>query len=221
MTELPRTVVHRAAHRRARSEMFRPFRFGVDELAKALAGDDADALSADEPKPRHTVVSCPTCGFIATPVAVERHRRRTGHGGRPERDDTNNYAHADDRDSLNKAALVGVIAATPEKRHTLVAVTPDQFGTDPQSFQHRVWKSRIAGHTKITEGGRLLGRVVEITQWPFPGSTSALQKAGDDFLTELPADSYYVGVVWEPKAWADVQAGRLSPAAVVAGALTA
>jgi hypothetical protein len=201
--------------------MFRPYRIGVDGLAKALAGDDADALSADEPRSTHPPVSCPTCGFVGPPGAVERHRQRTGHDGRPERDDTSNYAHSDDRDSLNKAALVGVLAATPEKRHTLVVVTPDQFGTDPQSFQHRVWKSRIAGHSKITEGGRLLGRVVEVTQWPFPARPSALRKAGDEFLTELPADSYYVGVVWESDAWAAYRAGDLSPAAVVAGALKA
>jgi hypothetical protein len=201
--------------------MFRPMRVGVDGLAKALAADDADALSADDPKPSHPPVSCPTCGFVGPPVAVERHMRHTGHGGRPERDDTSNYAHGDDRDSLNKAALVGVLAATPEKRHTLVVVTPDQFGTDPQSFQHRVWKSRIGGHFNLTEDGRLLGRVVEVTQWPFPARPSALRKAGDDFLTELPADSYYVGVVWEPEAWAAYRAGDLSPATVVAEALTA
>lgn len=98
MAELPRTVVHRAARARARTEMFRPYRIDVDELAKALAGDDADALSADEPESADPVI-CPECPFIGPPVAVERHMARTGHSTeRPERDDTNNYAHGDDRD---------------------------------------------------------------------------------------------------------------------------
>lgn len=209
-----------AAHGRARSEMFRPDRVGVDGLAKALAGDDADALSADEPTPRHPPVSCPTCGFIGPPAAVERHRTRTGHhGGRPERDDTSNYAHADDRDPLNKAADSGIIVRDPRKRHTLVAVTPDRFGTDPQTFQHRVWDGPACapGRTSVTDDdGRELGRVVEVSQWPF-ATTPALAKAASG---QIPANSYFVGVVWNTRAWTDIESGRLNPVAVVTEALT-
>jgi hypothetical protein len=219
MPDLPNTFVHRAADGRARSEMFRGMRVGVDGLAKALAADDAEALAPDEPTPNHPPVSCPTCGFIGPPVAVERHLTRTGHGGRPERDDTNNYAHGDDRDPLSKAAVSGIVARTPKKRHTLVAVTPDRFGTDPQTFQHRVWDGPACapGPTSVTDDdGRKLGRVVEVSQWPF-ATTPALAKAASG---QIPADSYFVGVVWNEEAWSDVQSGRLNPVAVVTEALT-
>jgi hypothetical protein len=226
MTEQPMTpeVVHRAAVTRTRQEMFRPMRLGVDDLAKALAGDDADALSADEPKSSHPPVTCPTCGFIGPPRAVERHMRRRGHSAHPEPERAPNEhvaANPDyDAEPLTKAALVGVLAATPDKRHTLVVVTPDQFGTDPQSFQHRVWKSRVEGNKALTDDdGRLLGRVVEVAQWPFPAQPSALVKDRDSFAPRtLPGESYYVGVVWEPGAWTAYRRGDLSPAAVVAEA---
>lgn len=224
MPDLSRTFVHKVAHARARSEMFREMRMGVDELAKALAADDAHSLpDPDVPDPDR-MTECPKCGFRGPGEAVRRHQDRTGHdSGRPDRDDTNNYAHGDDRDSLNKAALVNVVASKPAMRHTLVAVTPDRFGADPQDFQDRFWKATKPPCTMALtdDDGRKLGWLCEWCQWPFPMQPSALRKSGDDFRSEvLPANSYYVGVIWEPEAWAEVQAGRLSPADTVAGALT-
>jgi hypothetical protein len=205
-----------------------PFSPAVEAMGKVLEGRghepvSKDALAADEPTPAREP-SCATCGRIfSNRGAYARHRIATGHGSDPERTSNEQVAANPDYDAepLSKAALVGAITVTPDKRHTLVVVTPDQFGTDPQSFQHRVWKSRVEGNKALTDDdGRLLGRVVEVAQWPFPTQPYALRKASDVSLTELPADSYYVGVLWEPEAWADIQAGRLSPSGTVAEAFT-
>jgi hypothetical protein len=225
MTEQPLTpeMVHRAATTRVREEAFRPMGVGVDGLAKALAGDDADALAADEPTPTREP-ACSECGRVfRNPGAFARHRIATGHGLGSKRTPNEQVAANPDHDAepLSKAALVGVVATTPDKRHTLVVVTPDQFSTDPQSFQHRVWKSRTQGHSSLTADGRLLGRVVEVAQWPYPTRPSALVKDRGSLASRtLPGDSYYVGVVWEPGAWAAYRRGDLSPAGVVAKAFT-
>lgn len=82
---------------------------GNEPVSKSLAADDANALAEDEPS-RDREPTCPKCGRIfKNPGAIVRHQMATGHGSdRPDRDDTNNYAHGDDlRDELKKAIISG------------------------------------------------------------------------------------------------------------------
>lgn len=199
----------------------------IDAMGKVLEGRghepvSKDALAADEPTPGREP-SCATCGRIfPNRGAYARHRIASGHGSERERTPNEQVAANPgyDEEPLSKAARSGVIASYPKKRHTLVAVTPDRFGTDPQSFQNRVWDGPACapGRTSVTgDDGRELGRVVEVTQWPFDASTALAKAAGG----QLPANSYYVGVLWKREAWADIEAGRLDPIEVVAEALTA
>jgi hypothetical protein len=213
MAELPREFVRRAAAGRARSELFRPMGlgFGVDGLAKALAADDANALAVDEPEGKRPVI-CPQCTFIGPPLAVERHMQRTGH-------DLTRDVDADDGEAaLTKAqAAQRIVATTPAKRHTLVAITPDQFGTDEDSFQKSVWaRIQKERYPSLTVGDKLVGQVCELAQWPFGADRSLAKSAA----ASLPAFSYYVGVLWEPEAWAAYRAGRFSPVDAVVEAFT-
>jgi hypothetical protein len=218
MAELPHTLVHRVAHARAKSEMFRPYRIGVDGLAKALTADDADALAADEPKPTHLPIICPECPFLGPPVAVERHMDRTGHGPeRPERDDTNNYAHGGDRDSLNKADLgMALTKAAPERRYALgVLYMPNKLDAHREwstadDLHQALWDFARHGDKKLRKqhGDEVIGEVVEAFVWPFDHDADLIQADGSLRKAELPAGTAYIGAIFTPQGWAEVKDGR-------------
>lgn len=215
MTELDRRAVRWAAHQRARSECFRPMRVGVDELAKALTADDADALSADEPKPSHPPVICPTCGFIGPPVAVERHMRRRGHGGHPEPERTPNEQVAANPGYDAEMALT---KAAPEKRYTFGPLylpnTLDahrEFAT-ADDLQEAAWNYFRGGNRELRKqhGSKVIGEVVEMVSWPLDHDADLIQADGSLRKRKLPAGTVYCGVRWTPEAWADVKAGRIT-----------
>jgi hypothetical protein len=193
-----------AAHARARSEMFRPMRLGVDELAKALAADDANE-AIDEANDTG-LTECPRCGFTGPVEAVRRHRKRAGHD-----------EAAPDEDADVEAGFVAK-AARPEQRFTFSPLylpnTLDAHGefATADDLQEAAWDYFRKGDRKLRKqhGSQVIGEVVEMTSWPFAHEAELTSANGTVRKQKFPAGTVYCGVVWTPEAWTDVKAGKLT-----------
>jgi Putative phage serine protease XkdF len=202
MTEQPLSgrAMRWAAHARARSEMFRPMRLGVDELAKALAADDANE-AIDEANDTG-LTECPRCGFTGPVEAVRRHRKRAGHEeAAPDED-------ADAQFALTKAA--------PEKRYALgVLYMPNRLDAHSEwstadDLHDALWDFARNGDKKLRKqhGNEVIGEVVEAFVWPFAHDADLIQADGTLRKAELPAGTAYIGAVFTPEGWAEVKSGK-------------
>jgi hypothetical protein len=200
MTELSRRALRWAAHARARSEMFRPYRVGVDDLAKALAADDATEAIDEANDPG--LAECPHCGFVGPVEAVRRHRRRAGHEEPPP------DADADVQLALTKAA--------PERRYALgVLYMPNKLDAHREwstadDLHDALWDFARHGDKKLRKqhGSEIIGEVVEAFVWPFDHDADLIQADGSLRKAELPAGTAYIGAIFTPQGWAEVKDGR-------------
>lgn len=111
----------------------------------------------------------------------------------------------------------GLIAKAAEYRYTLgPAYIPDREDahgefTDPRTLQKALWEWVRKGDRTIylQHSDKAAGEMVEMLTWPFPIEAElAVPNQGVTKYT-FPADTPFMGVVWEPWAWNLVKAGQL------------
>lgn len=146
------------------------------------------------------VASCPRCGFVGPTEAVRRHRERAGH----ELDEPQDETKGDDLE----VTLVRK-AAKPEQRYTFGVVRVPNDEAQADEFQDALW--RFDYRTPLRkESGEVVGRIVEMAQWPYTRESDLMKSDGAVRRVAIPARAIYAGVVWTEDAWPDVKAGRIS-----------
>ena len=124
----------------------------------------------------------------------------------------------------DKLAMIGTgmggsvpLAKQAEHRYTLGPVyvpdVEDAHGefTDPNTLQKALWDWVRKGDRRIfiQHSDKVAGEMVEALTWPFP--IEANMEVPNQGITKqvFPADTPFLGVVWEPWAWELVKAGEL------------
>lgn len=206
------TLMRRAAAGRAHSEMFRPLRVGVDELAKALTPDDSYEIP-DGDRGVKREPACPECGRIfKSPAGYARHRIATGHGVPKPRVENAEVAGRTDAESGYVAK-----ASKPDQRYTFsilyLASTADAHSefADADALQKAAWDYFRSGDRKLRRqhGSEVVGEIVEMVSWPSAHVASLTQADGTVHKQKCPAGSVYIGSVWTPEAWPSVLDGSL------------
>jgi hypothetical protein len=125
----------------------------------------------------------------------------------------------DDKLELVHNAMSGVVplAKQAEHRYTLGPVyvpdVEDAHGEfiDPSTLQKALWEWVRKGDRRIfiQHSEKVAGEMVEVLTWPFP--IEADMEVPNQGITKqvFPADTPFLGVVWEPWAWELVKAGEL------------
>lgn len=116
-----------------------------------------------------------------------------------------------------EAVAVRVPVVKAEQRYTLAPVyVPGMQDSDGEhvaapDLQHALWdwvrkgdRTIYAQHTE-----KPAGEMVEILTWPFPIDTELAVPGQGVTKHGFPADTPFMGVVWEPWAWEAVKAGNL------------
>ena len=125
----------------------------------------------------------------------------------------------DDKLELVHNAMGGILplAKQAEHRYTLGPVyVPDREDahgefTDPDTLQKALWDwvRKDDRRIFIQHSEKVAGEMVEALTWPFP--IEADMEVPNQGVTKqvFPADTPFLGVVWEPWAWELVKAGEL------------
>lgn len=120
---------------------------------------------------------------------------------------------------VEKGVLVS--KAVDEKRYTLGpmyvpnALDAQNEWTDEEELQQAVWRYVRSGDRRIRlQHNRdiVAGEWVECMAWPYEVSVPMMQPSGVDTgvdVVTFPANTVFLGVVWEPWAWALVKSGAL------------
>jgi hypothetical protein len=111
----------------------------------------------------------------------------------------------------------GLISKASEYRYTLgPAYVPDREDahgefTDSRTLQKALWNWVRKGDRTIylQHSDKAAGEMVELLTWPFP--IEAELNVPNQGVTKytFPADTPFLGVIWEPWAWDMVKAGKL------------
>lgn len=123
----------------------------------------------------------------------------------------------DDKISLLTEKASGVVAKADEQRYTLgpwyVPGVEDAHGefTDDDTLQTALWDWVRKGDRTIylQHGDKAAGEMVEILTVPFPVEADLTVPGQGTTRYQFPANTPFMGVVWEPWAWDLVKAGRL------------
>jgi len=116
------------------------------------------------------------------------------------------------------AALHEVVPfAKAEERYTLGPVyVPGRLDghgefIDSDTLQKAIWDWVRSGDRTIflQHSEKAAGEMVEILTWPMPIQTSLSLPGEDVRKVEFPAETPFMGVVWESWAWELVKAGQL------------
>ena len=111
-----------------------------------------------------------------------------------------------------------VSKAVAEQRYTLgpmyIPNSIDAQGewTDEEELQQAVWKYVRSGDRRIRLQHNkevVAGEWVECMAWPYPTEVPMMHPDGTADVVEFPANTVFLGVVWEPWAWALVKSGAL------------
>lgn len=111
-----------------------------------------------------------------------------------------------------------VTKSNSERRYTLGPMyIPDRMDahgewTDAEELQEAVWKYVEKGDRRIRlQHNRdvVAGQFVEIMAWPYAVEVPMMQKDASTKPVEFPANTVFLGVVWEPWAWEMVKSGKL------------
>jgi len=126
------------------------------------------------------------------------------------------YTTGDTTEKL--AALYAVVPfAKAEERYTLGPVyVPGRLDghgefIDAATLQKAIWDWVRSGDRTIflQHSDKAAGEMVEILTWPMPIQTSLSLPGEDIRKVEFPAETPFMGVVWESWAWDLVKAGQL------------
>lgn len=85
--------------------------------------------------------------------------------------------------------------------------------TDATELQQALWSYVRAGDRRIRlqhDRDVVAGEWVEAVTWPFPMSLPLTRADGSRAVYEFPANTVFLGVVWEPWAWERVLAGEIT-----------
>jgi hypothetical protein len=123
----------------------------------------------------------------------------------------------DDKIGLLTGDTAGVVAKADEQRYTLgpwyVPGVEDAHGefTDDGTLQTALWDWVRKGDRTIylQHGDKAAGEMVEILTVPFPVEADLTVPGQGTTRYQFPANTPFMGVVWEPWAWEMVKAGRL------------
>ena len=116
-------------------------------------------------------------------------------------------------------AMTGTVpvAKADEQRFTLAPVyvpgVEDAHGefTDKETLQKALWDWMRAGDRTIylQHSEKPAGEMVEMLTWPMPIETALAVPGQGITKYAFPADTPFMGVIWEPWAWQMVKAGEL------------
>lgn len=84
--------------------------------------------------------------------------------------------------------------------------------TDPDELQKAVWEYVRKGDRRIRlqhNREKVAGEFVEIMAWPYEVEVPMMQKSGVSVPMTFPADTVFLGVIWEPWAWDLIKADKL------------
>lgn len=84
--------------------------------------------------------------------------------------------------------------------------------TDPDELQKAVWDYVQKGDRRIRlqhDRDKIAGEFVEIMTWPYEVEVPMLMKNATEKKLKFPANTVFLGVVWEPWAWKMVKDGKL------------
>lgn len=84
--------------------------------------------------------------------------------------------------------------------------------TDPDELQKAVWEYVRKGDRRIRlqhNRDKVAGEFVEIMAWPYEVEVPMMQKSGLTVPMTFPADTVFLGVIWEPWAWDLIKADKL------------
>lgn len=124
-------------------------------------------------------------------------------------------AHSEAPVAADESSDLAVTKAA--KRYTLAPVyqpdTPDGHNemVDADTLQESLWGWVQKGDRTIylQHSDQPAGEMVEILTWPFEVTTKMALPGEEGRTVTLPADTPYMGVVWEPWAWDLVQESKL------------
>lgn len=84
--------------------------------------------------------------------------------------------------------------------------------TDPDELQKAVWEYVRKGDRRIRlqhNRDLVAGEFVEIMAWPYEVEVPMMRKDGSQQPMTFPANTVFLGVVWEPWAWEMVKSDKL------------
>lgn len=128
-------------------------------------------------------------------------------------------APAEPEDVLSLGKASGDVRKAEEHRFTLgpwyVPDTVDAHGefTDAEELQAALWRYVRSGDRRIRLQHNvdvIAGEAVEMMTWPYPVTLPLGMPDGSVSERTFPANTVFLGVVWEPWAWEYVKAGRIS-----------
>jgi len=136
--------------------------------------------------------------------------------------DTDDLAYMDEPATksigIESDELTLVSKAVPERMFTLGPMyIPNRMDahaewTDPDELQKAVWEYVRKGDRRIRlQHNRdvVAGEFVEVMAWPYPVEVPMVQKSGATTNMTFPANTVFLGVVWEPWAWELVKNDKL------------
>jgi hypothetical protein len=133
-------------------------------------------------------------------------------------DGANDLRELVESELTKRASMVArVCKADDERRYTLGPVyvpgSLDAHGdfTDADTLQKALWEWMRRGDRKIMlqHSEKPAGEMVEILTWPWAMTTKMLLPGGEPTEATFPADTPFMGVIWEDWAWDLVKAGEL------------
>ena len=119
---------------------------------------------------------------------------------------------------LNDGETTLISKSVEERRFTLGPMyIPNRMDahaewTDPEELQNAVWEYVRKGDRRIRlQHNRdvVAGEFVEVMAWPYPVEVPMVQKSGATENMTFPANTVFLGVVWEPWAWELVKENKL------------
>lgn len=179
-----------------------------------------ERISTDEP------INVPDSSFTIDaseddPAVLIRLWSETAEGWRPtDRRVAHRLSTLTEINALERsAAVAGVFTKADDRRFTLGPwYVPDSYDahgewTDSTELQSALWNYVRKGDRDIRlqhDVEIVAGEWVEALTWPFPVSVPMLN-AETGLVTdqEFPANTVFMGVVWEPWAWDLVKAGKI------------
>ena len=121
-------------------------------------------------------------------------------------------------DELYEGKTTLISKSVEERRFTLGPMyIPNRMDahaewTDPEELQNAVWEYVRKGDRRIRlQHNRdvVAGEFVEVMAWPYPVEVPMVQKSGATENMTFPANTVFLGVVWEPWAWELVKENKL------------
>ena len=123
-----------------------------------------------------------------------------------------------DSETAKSVGEFEVSKAVTENRFTLGPMyVPNRLDahaewTDPDELQKAVWQYVQKGDRRIRlqhDRDKVAGEWVEVMTWPYAVEVPMMRKDADPSPVAFPEGTVFLGVQWEPWAWAMVKEGKI------------